>query len=54
MSLMRAERRVPAVFDKTSAEAMKVNLGARRRSWSTVLPSCKMEPYLIPKLPSQC
>jgi hypothetical protein len=38
MSLIRAERRVPAPSAKTSAWAMKGNLGARRRSRSMKLP----------------
>src|SRR3982074_2944451 len=49
MSLMRAAKRVPALSDNTSAEAMNGNLGARRRSWSMTLPLAKCG-HILPRM----
>jgi len=51
MSLIRAASRMPAASAKTSAEAINVNLGARRRSCSMTQPLGEMHAYLNANAP---
>src|SRR5713101_5634449 len=51
MSLMRAASCAPALSANSSAEAIRGNLGARRRSWSMTLPFRKTGEHSIPNAP---